>query len=292
MPHPDSIAHPNADKPAYEHDPRDAAHVDPDEVNARDNYSLQCVFRTAIAIPTAETEALANAMEEAVKATGVEIRGWYDVGGYRADADLMLWALSDSADKLQAAYHALVQSELGQMLEPVWSAMSAHKPAEFNYRHLPACFGGVVPRKYVAVYPFVRSWDWYYLPKARRSAILKEHGMNARDYLDVKVSTLAAFALGDYEWTIALEHDDLSRIMGVLRVQRDAEARLFVREDTPFFTGPRVELTEWASRQPHFGEAEGGCGCGCGEGHEHGGCGCGHGHKQDVEIEDKPASAK
>ena len=285
MAHPDSIAHPNADKPSYEYDPRDAAHVDPDEVNARDNYSLQCVFRTAIALPQGAVEALAKGMEEAVKETGVEIRGWYDVGGFRADADLMLWALSDSADKLQAAYHALVRSDLGQMLEPVWSAMSAHKPAEFNTRHLPACFGGVVPRKYVAVYPFVRSWDWYYLPKARRSAILKEHGMNARDYLDVKVSTLAAFALGDYEWTIALEHDDLSRIMGVLRVQRDAEARLFVREDTPFFTGPRVELVEWAARQPHFSEG----GCACGEG----GCGCGgHGHKQDVEIEDKCPEVK
>lgn len=96
----------------------------------------------------------------------------------------------------------------------------------------------------------MRSWDWYYLPKARRAAILKEHGMNGVDYLDVQVSTLAAFALGDYEWTVALESDSLDRVMGVLRRQRDAEARLFVREDTPFFTGPRVELTEWTDRQP------------------------------------------
>ncbi len=234
----------------YIPDPRDKTGIDPDEVNARDNFSLQTVFRLAMPPKPDGLAQLAQAAQKAVESAGAEIRGWYDVGGFRADADLMLWALSDSADKLQAAYHALVKSDLGQCLEPVWSAMAAHKPAEFNPRHLPACFGGIAPRPYCAVYPFVRSWDWYYLPKARRSAILKEHGLNGRDHMDVQVSTLAAFALGDYEWTIALEADSLDRIMSVLRKQRDAEARLFVREDTPFFTGPRVELEEWVKRQP------------------------------------------
>ncbi|MDU6744319.1 MAG: hydrogen peroxide-dependent heme synthase [Actinomyces sp.] len=241
---------PHGHHPAPVHDPRDRTDIDPEEVNARDNYSLQCVFRTVVPLPVDSAHDLAAAMERAVRDTGVEIRGWYDVGGYRADADLMMWALSDSADKLQAGYHAIVASDLGAALEPVWSAMAAHKAAEFNTRHLPACFNGAAPRGYCAVYPFVRSWDWYYLPKARRAAILKEHGMNGVDYLDVQVSTLAAFALGDYEWTVALESDSLDRVMGVLRRQRDAEARLFVREDTPFFTGPRVELTEWTDRQP------------------------------------------
>lgn len=246
------ISHPNADKPAYQRDPRDAAGIIPDEVNASDHFSLHAVFALEAALPADETQRLelVRQAEDAVAATGVDIRGWYDVGGFRADADLMLWVLSDNAEKNQAAYHALLKSELGGYLSPVWSAMSCHMAAEFNTQHLPACFGGVVPRPYAAVYPFIRSWDWYYLPRTRRSAMLKEHGMNGRDFLDVQVSTLAAFALGDYEWTVTLEGDSLNRIMGVLRQQRDCEARLFVREDTPFFTGPRVSLSQWAQRQP------------------------------------------
>ncbi|MFC5370349.1 hydrogen peroxide-dependent heme synthase [Arcanobacterium bovis] len=243
------LAHPNAHKPAYVRDPRDAAGINPDEVNEASNFSLQAVFRTAKALPAAELDDFVSDLEADLERTGVEIRGWYDVGGFRADADLMVWALADSTEKLQSAYHAILQSNLGRMLEPVWSAMAAHIAAEFNQRHLPACFGGVVPRPYVAVYPFNRSWDWYYLPPARRSAMLREHGMNGRDHLDVQISTLAAFALGDYEWTIALEADSIGRIMSVLRKQREAEARLYVRDDTPFFTGPRVELREWANRQ-------------------------------------------
>lgn len=219
-------------------DPRDYV-VNPEEVNARDNYSLHMVFRQTAPL----TEADAAELDKAVKAAGVEIRGWYDVAGFRADADLMAWVLGDSAEACQAAFRAVAKTG---SFEQVWTAMSRHVPAEFNANHLPACFGGFGPRKYLAVYPFVRSWDWYYLPANRRGAILREHGLNGREYKDIPVSTIAAFALGDWEWTVSLEGDDLGRIMGVLRKQREAEARLFVRVDTPFYTGPRVELSEWA----------------------------------------------
>ena len=47
-----------------------------------------------------------------------------------------------------------------------------------------------------------------------------------------------------------LEADSLDRLEGVMHAQRYTEARLYVREDTPFFTGPRVSLGEWAERQP------------------------------------------
>ncbi|MDU0968090.1 MAG: hydrogen peroxide-dependent heme synthase [Actinomycetaceae bacterium] len=241
--------HPGA--PAKPFDPRDVG-VDPEEVNARDNFALYGVFALVEPMPedAAERQKLAEDAVAAVEATGAEIRGWYDTAGFRADADLMLWVLADGVDKVQDAYRAFLNSDLGAYVEPVWAVTSAHMVAEFNRPHLPACFGGWAPRGYMAVYPLNRSWDWYYLPKNRRAAMLREHGMNGKDYMDVAVSTLATFALSDYEWTISLEHDDITRVMGVLRQQRDCEARLFVREDTPFYTGKRVDLAEWVNRQP------------------------------------------
>ena len=228
-------------KPAPEitHDPRDWV-VDPEQVLAEENWALHMVF-TQVGEFTAEDAA---ALDAAVRATGVEIRGWYDVAGFRADADLMCWVLGKSAEECQAAYRAVASQGA---FEPVWSAMSRHMAAEFNRIHLAACFGGFAARKYLAVYPFVRSWDWYYLPEGRRSAILREHGANGREFNDVPVSTLAAFALGDWEWTVSLEGDSLDRVMAVLRRQREAEARLFVRLDTPFYTGVRMELAEWVA---------------------------------------------
>lgn len=233
-------------------DPRDHA-VDPDEVNAKDHFFLHAVFADTRDLETQrqqreDASALAKEIEEAIAATGTQVRGFYNVEGFKAGADFMVWFYADSADKIQAAYRALRSSRLGQHLEPVWNAMSAHIPAEFDARHLPACLAGAAPREWLAVYPFVRTLDWYYLNPNRRRAMLREHGMNGRDYLDVKVSTLAAFALGDYEWTLSLEADTLDRVMGVLRKQREVEARVYTRIDTPFYTGQRMELQAWLER--------------------------------------------
>ena len=59
---------------------------------------------------------------------------------------------------------------------------------------------------------------------------------------DVRANTIASFALGDYEWLLAFEAEELTRIVDLMRELRDTEARMHVREETPFFTGPRVEV--------------------------------------------------
>lgn len=253
--HPHTSGHPHGGKD-YPHptghqdgpaDPRDHE-VNPDEVNSKDHYFLFAVFKDLGGYDVASAQELAREVEDAISATGVEVRGFYNTEGFKKDADLMVWFYGDAADKVQAAYRALRQSSLGQYLEPHWNSMAAHIPAEFDARHLPACIAGAAPRDWIAVYPFVRSLDWYYLNPNRRRAMLREHGMNGSDFLDVKVSTLAAFALGDYEWMLALEADSLDRVMGVLRKQREVEARVYTRIDTPFYTGKRMDLADWIAR--------------------------------------------
>ena len=90
------------------------------------------------------------------------------------------------------------------------------------------------------MYPFVRSYDWYILEPEQRRRILAEHGRAAADYADVRANTVAAFTLGDYEWMLAFEADDLGRISELMHKMRYTEARLHVREELPFQTGRRV----------------------------------------------------
>ena len=229
-------------------DERDEADVDLEAINAMPLYAMYSVFATASPLP-GDTDALAAAADD-LATTGVTVRGWYDVGGFRADADLMVWTLANDPADLQAGYHALRRSALGDYLEPVWSVMAVHRPAEFNRLHVPSCFAGFAPRPWLTVYPFVRSYDWYYLDNEHRSKMLYEHGVAGREFPDVVASTLSSFALGDYEWILAFEADELHRLTDAMRHQRGVEARLHVREETPFFTGPRVELSEWIGRQP------------------------------------------
>ncbi|HRA46251.1 MAG TPA: chlorite dismutase family protein, partial [Phycicoccus sp.] len=130
-----------------------------------------------------------------------------------------------------------------------WSVAALHRPAEFNSSHIPAFMANEEPGDYLCVYPFVRSYDWYLLEDQERRAILAEHGKQARTYPDVRANTIASFALNDYEWILAFEADELHRIVDLMRDMRATRARLHVREEIPFYTGPRVSVAELISRQ-------------------------------------------
>ncbi len=230
-----------------------APHV-AEAINSSIRYAMWSVFATEEPLPAsaAERAAVVAEAEAAVAAVGGDlvVRGWYDVGGLRADADLMVWWHGETIEAVQGAYRALRRSRLGRHLVPVWSVVALHRPAEFNRGHIPAFMAGEAPRDYLCVYPFVRSYDWYVLPEQERRDMLIEHGKAARDYADVRANTLAAFALGDYEWILAFEADELHRIVDLMRELRATEARRHVREEIPFYTGPRVTLAEWAEGQP------------------------------------------
>jgi peroxiredoxin len=222
------------------------------ELNDAIRYTMWSVFR--VAQPLGEDrQQLAGEAEALLAQLGekdVTVRGSYDLTGMRADADLMLWWHAGSSDALQEAYGLLRRTGLGRHLAPVWSVMALHRPAEFNKSHVPAFLAGEPARGYLCVYPFVRSYEWYLLPDADRRAMLAEHGQMARDYPDVRANTVSAFALGDYEWILAFEADELHRIVDLMRHLRGSAARRHVREEVPFFTGRRRPLAEIVTALP------------------------------------------
>jgi len=220
------------------------------EINDTLRYAMWSVF-SADPLPAdlgpGGREALAAEVDDALAglaAKDLVVRGWYDVAGMRADADVLVWWHAPTVELVQQAYHVLRRTTLGRLLRPVWSVVAIHRPAEFNKGHVPAFMAGEPARGYLCLYPFVRSYDWYLLPDEERRAMLVEHGMAARGYPDVRANTLSAFALGDYEWILAFEADELHRIVDLMRDLRATDARRHVREEIPFYTGPRVALSE------------------------------------------------
>jgi chlorite dismutase len=222
------------------------------ELNQEIRYTMWSVFRVRDRLPE-DRAALASEVEELFEqlaAKDVVVRGSYDVAGLRADADVMVWWHGPSPDDLQEAYNRLRRTALGAACEPVWSVLALHRPAEFNKGHIPAFLAAEEPRDYVCVYPFVRSYDWYLLPEEERRAMLAEHGQMARDYPDVRANTVSSFALGDYEWLLAFEADELHRIVDLMRHLRGSRARLYVREEVPFYTGRRKPIAELVAGLP------------------------------------------
>lgn len=179
-----------------------------------------------------------------VEDEGVVVRGIYDVSGLRADADVMLWLHGPNAEGLQWALRQLRRTRLLRALLPTWNAMGVHRDAEFNKAHVPGFLRGIEPKGWLTVYPFNRSYDWYLLAPEERSRMLAEHGRKGAAFRGVLANTVSAFALGDYEWLLPLEADELTDLVDMMRDLRATDARLHVREEVPFFTGRRVTTAE------------------------------------------------
>jgi len=222
------------------------------ELNTMIRYTMWSVFRVEqpLAEDRAELAAEVADLFEQVAAKDVVVRGTYDVQGLRADADYMVWWHAPEAGDLQEAYTRLRRTRFGRACVPVWSVMALHRPAEFNKGHLPAFLAEEEPRRYVSVYPFVRSYEWYVMPGSDRRRMLAEHGVMARDFPDVRANTVASFSLSDYEWILAFEADELHRIVDLMRHLRGAEARRHTRHEIPFYTGERKPIAELLSSMP------------------------------------------
>jgi hydrogen peroxide-dependent heme synthase len=222
------------------------------ELNDEMLYCSYAVFRASAPLPADRTALTteAEALLEQSLTKDVYTRGTYDVSGYRADADLMIWWTCPDPDVLQETYSRFRSTALGRTLEPAWAAVGLHRPAEFNRNHIPAFVRREDPRKYICVYPFVRSLEWYLLPDYERRGMLAAHGMMGREYEDVRANTVAAFGLGDYEWLLAFEADRLHRIIDCIRHLRGSDARRHTKLETPFYTGVRKPLAEIVAALP------------------------------------------
>ncbi len=223
------------------------------ELNDQLLYTSWSVFKAARPLPAERRSALAEEAQgllDSLLGKDVYTRGSYDLGVLRGDADLMVWWTAPDAEALQAAYAALRSTELGRHLEPVWSSVGLHRPAEFNRSHIPAYVSREDPKGWVCVYPFVRSLEWYLLPEYERRGMLAEHGIMGRDFPDVRANTVSAFGLGDYEWLLAFEADRLERIVDCIRHLRASRARIHTKLEVPFFTGSRKPLTEIVAALP------------------------------------------
>jgi chlorite dismutase len=212
---------------------------------ADEGYTIWSVHRRGVGGPAGSAAGTPLGDEiAALEREGVVVRGVYDVSGLRHDADIMVWMHGGTPEALQAAVRRVRRSRELAGTTQSWGAMGVHRDAEFNKAHVPGYLRGVEPKQWVTVYPFNRSYEWYLLPPEDRSRMLAEHGRAGAAYRGVVANTVSAFALGDYEWILPLEADELTELVDMMRELRAVEARLHVREEIPFFTGRRIAVDE------------------------------------------------
>lgn len=121
----------------------------------------------------------------------VTLRGAYSLVGLREDADLLLWVYGPDLDEVQRLAVALRQSGLGRWLRQRQTYIGVVTPARYDPGHQPAFMYGAEPKRYLSVYPFVKTAEWYLLPFEKRRDLMAEHGLVGRRYAVARERLLA-----------------------------------------------------------------------------------------------------
>ncbi len=173
----------------------------------------------------------------------VDLRLYLSIG-LRSDTDFFLWAIAKDLAPFQALTSDLLKTGLGQYLRLSYTFVAMTRPSAYNPGHIPAFQQGEAPRKYLFLYPFVKSREWYLLPFDQRREMMRRHMSIGEQYPMVRLNTTYSFGLGDQDFVLAFETDQPSAFEDLVQRLREAEASRYTGRDTPFILGSFCENGE------------------------------------------------
>ncbi len=187
--------------------------------------------RTALQDRTRDKQEFAAACEDF--ADGHLLQS-FSLVGTRGDAELLLISEAENLERIHEFHVVLAQSGLMRWAEIPYSFLGMRKSSEYSEdeRTVPRAFRG----KYVFVYPFVKSREWYALPAEERWRIMQGHIQVGREYPGVDNHTSYSFGLDDQEFVVAFDTDDVGTFLDLVQRLRGTEASRYTVRDTPSFT--------------------------------------------------------
>ena len=173
--------------------------------------------------------------------------------GLRADTDFFLWTIAKDLAPFQAFSAELMQTPLGHYLKMSYVFVAMTRPSQYNPGHIPAFSvpGASEEQKqyrYLFLYPFIKSREWYLLPFEERRRMMRGHMGVGELYPMVRLNTTYSFGLGDQDFVLAFETDEPAAFEDLVQRLRESEASRYTIKDTPFILGQRCangqELTK------------------------------------------------
>ena len=174
----------------------------------------------------------------------------YSLMGLRGDADFLLWHTSETLEGLQRSATRLRETGFAQYLEQPYSYLAMTRKSEYVVDHRHEGQEGtrtkVTPAesRYLIVYPFVKTREWYLLPKEERQRMMSEHFRVGHKYPSVSIHTSYSFGLDDHEFMLGFETDYPGEFLDLVAELRTIEGSRFTKLDTPIFTCVSMSIEE------------------------------------------------
>jgi chlorite dismutase len=164
----------------------------------------------------------------------------YSTLGLRDDSQLMLWMISGSVEKMQVLTSKIYLTIFGKYIESSKIYLSSYRPSVYSKRSkmtpgylLDDNKKENEPMKYLIVYPFIKSREWYLLPFEDRMKMMDEHITVGRKFPQVRLNTSYSFGIGDQDFMLAFETNDLMIFQDLIVQLRETRVSRYVVKDTP-----------------------------------------------------------
>ena len=173
----------------------------------------------------------------------------YSLVGLKPDLDFLIWRVADRLEQFQEMSAAIRQTTMAGYLSMPYTYTSMTKRSTYIDKLDPdhqdrRRFITVAGSKYLFVYPFVKTREWYQLPQEERQALMDEHIRIGNKYPSVKLHTTYSFGLDDQEFVVAFETDHPRDFLDLVQELRGAKSSLYTLRDTPIFTCVSKPFTE------------------------------------------------
>src|SRR6202165_404517 len=190
-------------------------------------------------LPTAERCQSADDLVAAVRVDLEVTTDSYSMVGLQPGSDLLLWSLGPTLDSLEERSAMVLRSGMGRWMHVKESFLGIIQPSNYVKKPTPqeqSLFSGERSR-YLIVYPFTKSSDWYLLGREARQGIMNEHMRVGHEYPEVRQLLAYSFGLDDQDFLVAYETDDLAAFGELVRALRSTESRRSTLRDFPILTG-------------------------------------------------------
>ena len=212
-------------------------------------YKLDPAWRRLPAVEQREHKA---AFAEAVETFGgrLLVRS-YSLVGVRGDVDFLLWQVAEDLETLLALQSELNRTRLGAHLTTPYSYLAVSRRSIYEIPpHEPGADGRPPGRvqpgegRYLFVYPFVKTREWYALSRQERQEMIEEHIVVGRRHPGFRLNTTYSYGLDDQEFVVAFEGDDAAGFLDMVMALRETRASRYTLRDTPSFTCVQLGLCD------------------------------------------------
>jgi chlorite dismutase len=184
----------------------------------------------------------AREVENVLRNSNVKIRT-YSTLGLRDDADFLFWFASENLDEIQDTISKLYLTVFGKYITPSQVYLSCTRSSLYaKSGRISSFIEGNESKKYVIIYPFTKTREWYLLPEKQRQKMMDEHIAIGKKYPDIILNTTYSFGIDDQDFMLAFETDDLRQFQNLIMELRGTMVSLHVKVDTPMIVCAKKDI--------------------------------------------------